>query len=60
LRGQPYFALAAALQAALLGYEKGYELPARETNDGLETTVTDRHTRIRCPKRLMRWKPIRS
>jgi glutamine synthetase len=51
LRGQPYFALA-ALQAALLGYEKGYELPARETNDGLETTVTDRHTPHSLPEAL--------
>ena len=48
----PYFALAAALQAALLGYEKGYELPARETNDGLETTVTDRHTPHSLPDAL--------
>jgi glutamine synthetase len=40
----PYFALAAALQAALLGVSKGYDLPAPETNDGLETTNTERHT----------------
>lgn len=40
----PYFALAAALQAALLGVSKGYDLPAPETNDGLETVSTDRHT----------------
>ncbi|MFY7837404.1 MAG: glutamine synthetase [Novosphingobium sp.] len=40
----PYFALAAMLQAALLGLENGYDLPAPETNDGLETINTDRHT----------------
>lgn len=40
----PYFALAAALQAALLGVTKRYELADPETNDGLETTNTDRHT----------------
>jgi glutamine synthetase len=40
----PYFALAAALQAALLGLEQGYALPGPETNDGLETINTDRHT----------------
>jgi len=32
------------LQAALLGLENGYDLPAPETNDGLETINTDRHT----------------
>lgn len=40
----PYFALTAALQAALLGVKKGYDLPPAETNDGLETTNTERHT----------------
>lgn len=40
----PYFALAAVLQAALLGVENGYELPEAEVNDGLETINTDRHT----------------
>ena len=40
----PYFALAAALQAALLGIKQGYDLPEAETNDGLETINTDRHT----------------
>ncbi len=40
----PYFAMAALLQAALLGIENGYELPQPETNDGLETINTDRHT----------------
>lgn len=40
----PYFALAAALQAALLGVQKNYPLPDPETNDGLETTNTERHT----------------
>lgn len=40
----PYFALAALLQAALLGIENGYDLPDPETSDGLETINTDRHT----------------
>jgi glutamine synthetase len=40
----PYFALAAALQAALLGVREGYDLPPPETNDGLEKTSTERHT----------------
>lgn len=40
----PYFALAAGLQAALLGVAQGYELPPPETNDGLETISTDQHT----------------
>ena len=40
----PYFALAAALQAALLGVQNSYELPDAETNDGLEMTNTERHT----------------
>jgi glutamine synthetase len=40
----PYFALAAMLQAALLGLENGYDLPAAETRDGLAATDTDRHT----------------
>jgi len=40
----PYFALAASLQAALLGVTNGYALPDPETNDGLETINTDRHT----------------
>jgi len=40
----PYFALAAALQAARIGLEQDYELPPEELNDGLETISTDRHT----------------
>ncbi len=40
----PYFAMAALLQAALLGLEHSYPLPPQELNDGLETTGTDRHT----------------
>lgn len=40
----PYVALAAALQAALLGHQKSYVLPEPETGDGLETTNTQRHT----------------
>ena len=34
----PYTATAAVLQAALLGVENGYELPAIETGDGFENT----------------------
>lgn len=40
----PYFAVAAALQAALLGVRNGYSLSAPEIGDGLETTNTERHT----------------
>jgi glutamine synthetase len=40
----PYFAMAALLQAGLLGLDNGYELPGEEVNDGLETISTDRHT----------------
>lgn len=40
----PYFAMAALLQAALLGVENGYPLAPEELNDGLETISTDRHT----------------
>lgn len=40
----PYFAMAAMLQAGLLGLENSYELPPEELNDGLETISTDRHT----------------
>ena len=40
----PYFAMAALLQAALLGAENKYPLPPQELNDGLETIGTDRHT----------------
>jgi len=34
----PYTAVAAVLQASLLGVEKGYELPPMETGDGFEKT----------------------
>ncbi|RFP89843.1 glutamine synthetase [Rhodobacteraceae bacterium 63075] len=34
----PYTAVAAVLQASLLGVEKGYELPPIETGDGFEKT----------------------
>ncbi|MFY9211337.1 MAG: glutamine synthetase family protein [Aestuariivita sp.] len=34
----PYTAVAAVLQAALLGVERGYALPAIETGDGFENT----------------------
>lgn len=40
----PYVAVAAMLQAALLGVRNGYPLPEAETNDGLETTGTEHHT----------------
>ena len=40
----PYFALAALLQAALLGVENEYELPEAEKKDGLENVGTDVHT----------------
>jgi len=40
----PYIAIATTLQGALLGVRNGYALPDAETNDGLETIGTDRHT----------------
>ena len=40
----PYFAMAALLQASLLGVENSYPLPPQELNDGLETINTERHT----------------
>lgn len=39
----PYFALAALLHAALLGVERGCELPPAETADGLENVSTTVH-----------------
>ena len=39
----PYFAVAAILQAALLGFEKQYQLPIPETKDGFEEVSTERH-----------------
>jgi len=36
----PYTAVAAVLQAALLGVDNGYDLPAKETGDGFEQTDT--------------------
>ena len=39
----PYTTVAAILQAALLGFDNKYELPAMETDDGLETINTDIH-----------------
>lgn len=39
----PYFAVAAVLQAARLGFIEGYELPPHETGDGLESVSADRH-----------------
>lgn len=40
----PYFGIAAVLQAALLGVEQGLDPGTPETDDGLETINTDRHT----------------
>lgn len=40
----PYYAVAAVLQAARLGHVHGLEPPEPETGDGLETANTDRHT----------------
>jgi len=40
----PYVAIAALLQAALMGVEQGLEPAPPETDDGLETTNTERHT----------------
>ena len=37
----PYVAAATVLQAARLGVEEGYPLPAAETGDGLESVDTD-------------------
>ncbi|MBU6207578.1 MAG: glutamine synthetase family protein, partial [Alphaproteobacteria bacterium] len=48
----PYFALAALLQAALLGVEQGYALPAPELSDGLETVNTTKHTPHTLPEAL--------
>ncbi len=39
----PYLAVSAVLQAALLGVEQGYELPAAEDLDGLENVRATRH-----------------
>ncbi len=39
----PYFAVAAILNAALLGVEQAYDLPPAETGDGLESVNTERH-----------------
>lgn len=40
----PYVAIATVLQAARLGLEHGYALPAPELKDALENVSTDRHT----------------
>jgi glutamine synthetase len=48
----PYFALAAMLEAARLGFESGYPCPPQEHNDGLETTNTQRHTPHSLPEAL--------
>jgi len=39
----PYFAVAAVLQAARLGFEQGYQLQEPERLDGLEEVGTQRH-----------------
>ena len=39
----PYVAVAAVLNAAMLGHQGGYDLPEFETGDGLETVNTERH-----------------
>lgn len=39
----PYLAVASVLQAALLGVENGYEVPAPEDLDGLENVRATRH-----------------
>lgn len=39
----PYFAVAAALQAARLGVDNSYPLPEPEHGDGLDTVCTERH-----------------
>ena len=39
----PYLAVAAVLQAALLGVENGYALPEAEDLDGLENVRATRH-----------------
>ena len=39
----PYVAAATVLQAARLGVDKGYPLPAAESGDGLESVDTDVH-----------------
>jgi glutamine synthetase len=44
----PHQAIAAVLSSALLGYEKGYELPAAETLDCIERASTD----VVCPASL--------
>ena len=48
----PYITAAAALNAALLGYEQGYELQAAESGDGLEKVNTDRHIAHSLPESL--------
>ncbi|OIQ35127.1 MAG: glutamine synthetase [Roseobacter sp. MedPE-SWchi] len=42
----PYTAVAAVLQASLLGVERGYELPAMETGDGFDRTDAREGTAI--------------
>jgi glutamine synthetase len=48
----PYVAMAAALNAARLGVEKGYVLPPQETADGLSEVNTSRHIPDSLPEAL--------
>lgn len=48
----PYFATAAILHAARLGFEQKYALPPAEENDGLETVNTDRHVAHSLPESI--------
>ena len=48
----PYFAVTAVLNAARLGFEKKYDLPPAEENDGLEKVNTDRHTASSLPESI--------
>ncbi|MDA9009372.1 glutamine synthetase, partial [Alphaproteobacteria bacterium] len=41
--GNPYIQVAAVLQAAKLGVENGYKMPAEEKEDAVENVSTDRH-----------------
>jgi glutamine synthetase len=41
--GNPYIQIAAVLQAAKLGVENGYKMPAEEKEDAVENVSTDRH-----------------
>jgi glutamine synthetase len=58
----PYLAVTAVLQAALLGVEQGYDMPAAEDLDGLENVRATRHVPSALDKALDaldRDKPLR-